>query len=75
MNDHELAPPSAFPTGDISGKVWATLITTQQKGIYPQKLTWLHYLPCKFSHANIVAHCTLRAQPVHQYIGALYLKC
>ena len=31
--------PSVFPVhvGDVSGKVWSTLITTQQKGIYPPK--------------------------------------
>ena len=33
--DHELALPlPAFPGGDVSGKVWPTLITTQQVGIY-----------------------------------------
>ena len=32
-NDHDLAPPlPAFPTGDISRKVWSTLITNQQAG-------------------------------------------
>ena len=36
-NHHELAPPlPAFPVGDVSGKVWSTLITTQQAGIYPR---------------------------------------
>ena len=38
------AAPSVFPAGDVSGKVWSTLITTQQEGIYPQKLAWLPYL-------------------------------
>jgi len=33
--DHELAPLlPAFHVGDVSGKVWPTLITTQQVGIY-----------------------------------------
>jgi len=37
MIGHELAPPfSAFPMGDVSGKVWSTLITTLQGGIYPK---------------------------------------
>ena len=31
MNDHELAP-----RGDVRGKVWSTLITTQQAGVYPK---------------------------------------
>ena len=30
--------PSTFPVGDVSGKVWSTLITTQQEGIYPKSL-------------------------------------
>jgi len=35
MIDHALAPPlPAFPGDDVSGKVWPTLITTQQVGIY-----------------------------------------
>ena len=35
--EHELAPPlPAFAVGDVSGKVWSTLISTQQGGIYPQ---------------------------------------
>ena len=25
--------PSIFPAGDVSGKVWSTLITTQQEGL------------------------------------------
>ena len=25
-----------FPRGDVSGKVWPTLISTQQAGIYPK---------------------------------------
>ena len=28
--------PSVFPAGDVSGKVWSTLITTQQERIYPK---------------------------------------
>ena len=37
MNDHKLAPPlPAFPVGDVSGKMWPTLIATQQAGIYPK---------------------------------------
>ena len=37
MINHKLAPPlPAFPVGDVSGKVWSTLITTQQGGIYPK---------------------------------------
>ena len=36
-NDHELAPPlPPFLRGDLSGKVWSTIITTQQEGIYPK---------------------------------------
>ena len=35
MINHKLALPlPAFPAGDVSGKVWPTLITTQQVGIY-----------------------------------------
>ena len=35
--DHKLALPlPAFAVGDVSGKVWSTLISTQQGGIYPQ---------------------------------------
>ena len=56
--------PSAFPADDVSGKVWSTLISTQQAGIYPQKLAWLHYVPCKLFGANILAHCTTCVQPV-----------
>jgi len=37
MIDHELALPlPAFAVGDVSRKVWSTLISTQQGGIYPQ---------------------------------------
>ena len=36
-SDHELAPPlPAFPAGDVNGKVWSTLITTQQTGVHPK---------------------------------------
>ena len=36
---HERSPPlPAFPAGDVSGKVWSTLITTQQAEIYPKSL-------------------------------------
>ena len=39
MIDHELAPPlPGFPVGDVSEKVWSTLITAQQAGIYPKSL-------------------------------------
>ena len=52
--------PSAFPAGNVSGKVWPTLITTQQVGIYPKSsLAWLHYLLHKFSHTNIATSCYL----------------
>ena len=37
MINHKTSQPlTAFPMGDISGKVWSTLITTQQVGIYPK---------------------------------------
>ena len=36
---HELASSlSAFPMGDVSGKMWSTRITIQQAGIYPKRL-------------------------------------
>ena len=39
VGDHKLAPPlPAISTGDVSGKVRSTLITTQQAGIYPKSL-------------------------------------
>ena len=49
--------PSIFPAGDVSGKVWPTRITTQQEGIYPQKLAWICYLhtwklPCQYIGAS-----------------------
>ena len=46
MNHYELAPPlPASPLGDVSGKVWPTLITTQQAEIYPKSsLGYIIYL-------------------------------
>ena len=56
--DHELAPPlPAFSVGDVSGKVWSTLITTQQAEIYPQKLTWYRYLPRHVSSPKPIYWC------------------
>ena len=70
--DHELALPlPAFPVCNVSGKVWPTLITTQQVGIYlkilldsaaycmssltPSPIYWLISL-CVYSPcANILA--------------------
>ena len=66
MNDYELAP---VPAGDVSGKVWSTLNTTQQAGVYPKSsLGFATY------HVSS-AHYAMRVQPVRHYIGTLRPKC
>ena len=51
--------PSAFPAGDVSRKMWSTLITTQQEGIYLQKarlaslLTRVNSPPPKYWHITL----------------------
>ena len=59
--------PFCLHRGDVSGKVWSTLISTQQGGIYPLGFAIQHasspaphfalcvYIPC----ANILALCIL----------------
>ena len=60
--DRELAPPlPAFPVGDLSGKVWSTLITTQPGGIYPK------------SSLGFAIYCV--SSLPHQYIGASHYTC
>jgi len=68
-----LAPPlPAFLMGDVSRKVWSTLITTQQGGIYPKSslgfaiyhasspvpIYWRFTLRVYRPCANILRHCT-----------------
>ena len=52
--------PSVFPVGDVSGKVWSTLITDQQEGIYPQSSLGFATYMRENSHANILAHRAMR---------------
>ena len=47
-------PLPAFPVSDVSGKVWSTLITTQQARIYPKGLLLTSYL-----NVQIATCCTL----------------
>ena len=78
--EHELAPPlPAFAVGDVSGKVWSTLISTQQGGIYPQTslgfaiqrvsspapIYWRFALHAYIPCANILA---LRVQSVKAWV-------
>ena len=75
-NDHELAPPlPPSLRGDLSGKVWSTLITTQQAGIYPKSsLGFATY--CVNSPAPIYWHIALRVYtPCANNIGASRPKC
>ena len=66
---HTSTAPSAFPAGGVSRKLWFTLITTQQEGIYPKNSlrfvtyhvnsptpTYWHIALCVYSPgANILA--------------------
>ena len=45
---------SCLPVSDVSGKVWSTLITTQQEGIYPKGSLLTPYL-----NVQIATCCTL----------------
>ena len=47
--------PSAFAVGDVSGKVWSTLITTQQEGTCPKSSLGFAAYTRKLYHANILA--------------------
>ena len=65
--------------GDVSGKVWSTLITTQQAGIYPRTslgfaiyrvsspapIYWHFALRVYWPCANILALCVLSVKPVN----------
>ena len=68
MNNHKLAPPlPAFPVGDVSGKMWPTLLATQQAGIYPKSSP----LSALALSRQYIATSRYYVQPMRQYIGAL----
>ena len=61
--------PSAFPASDASGKVWSTLLTTQQEGIYPKSSLGFATCMCKISLANILA---LHVLSVNVRLGCIF---